>query len=277
MDRIRKNIPTLVKNLGPDRGRDFVRCILTTDTFPKIVQHRQKIGGKTVTIVGVCKGAGMIMPQMATTLSFIFTDLSIPPRLLKPLFQTAVDESFNRITVDGDMSTNDTSLCLANGRAGNSRLQGKTLRSAESLLVSILKELARMIILDGEGATKLVEIQVVGARTRLDADRAAYAVANSPLVKTAINGSEVNWGRIIAAVGRSGVKINPDRIDIDFDRIPVVRSSRGRPETYTLARGVLKKKEIKIRINLHQGKCTTSLLTCDLSTEYVRINAGYLS
>lgn len=275
--RIRKALPSLVRGLGPDRGAEFARSILTTDTFPKIVIRKKEISRKRVTILGVAKGAGMIMPNMATMLAFVLTDIVIPIRLLRPLFKSVVDDSFNRITIDGDTSTNDSAVCLANGMAGNPFPRGNVLSRVENLLGEVLQELAQLIVLDGEGATRLIEVEVKGARTIRDADLAARTVANSLLCKTAFHGAEANWGRIIAALGRSTARINPEKIDVDFDSIPVVRSSRGCPANDHLARAVLKKKQFRIRIHLHQGRARVSVLTCDLSSEYVSINAGYLS
>jgi glutamate N-acetyltransferase/amino-acid N-acetyltransferase len=274
---MRNSLPPLVKILNPEKANDFIQSILTTDTFPKVVYTRKVIGGRKVTLLGIAKGAGMIMPNMATMLSFVFTDLAIPAPLLRPIFKVAVDESFNRITVDGDTSTNDTALCLANGLAGNGRPRGRSLSQIESLITETLKELAKMIVLDGEGATRLVEILVEGARNPREADLVARTIANSPLVKTAIYGAEPNWGRIIAAAGRSGVRINPDRVDIRFGDLPVVRSSLGIPGAQKRAIPLLKKKEVKIRVNLNQGKARASILTCDFSEGYVKINAGYMT
>jgi len=277
VEKMRNSLPPLVKILNPEKANDFIQSILTTDTFPKVVYTRKVIGGRKVTLFGIAKGAGMIMPNMATMLSFVFTDLAIPAPLLRPIFKVAVDESFNRITVDGDTSTNDTALCLANGLAGNGRPRGRSLSQVESLITETLKELAKMIVLDGEGATRLVEILVEGARNPREADLVARTIANSPLVKTAIYGAEPNWGRIIAAAGRSGVRINPDRVDIRFGDLPVVRSSLGIPGAQKRAIPLLKKKEVKIRVNLNQGKARASILTCDFSEGYVKINAGYMT
>ncbi|MCX5860305.1 MAG: bifunctional glutamate N-acetyltransferase/amino-acid acetyltransferase ArgJ [Proteobacteria bacterium] len=204
--KMMNSLPALVQNLSPKTAPDFIQSILTTDTFPKVVYTRKIIGGKKITLFGTAKGAGMIMPNMATMLGFVFTDLAIPSRLLQPIFTAAVEESFNRITVDGDTSTNDTALCLANGLAGNAVPRGRSLSQVESLIGDTLKELARMIVRDGEGGTKLVEIRVEGARNPREADLVARTIANSPLVKTAIYGAEPNWGRIIAAAGRQGSK-----------------------------------------------------------------------
>ncbi len=277
VNKMMNSLPALVKNLSPNMAPDFIRSILTTDTFPKVVYTQKVIGGKKITLFGTAKGAGMIMPNMATMLGFIFTDLAIPARLLKPIFAHAVEDSFNRITVDGDTSTNDTAVCLANGLAANPLPRGRSLSQVESLIGNALKELARMIVLDGEGATKLVEILVEKARTTREADLVARTIANSPLVKTAISGAEPNWGRIIAAAGRSGVRINPDRVDICFGELPVVRSSQGIPGAQKKAIPLLQKKNIKIRVNLNQGKARASILTCDFSEGYVKINAGYMT
>lgn len=275
--KMMNSLPALVQNLSPKTAPDFIQSILTTDTFPKVVYTRKIIGGKKITLFGTAKGAGMIMPNMATMLGFVFTDLAIPSRLLQPIFTAAVEESFNRITVDGDTSTNDTALCLANGLAGNAVPRGRSLSQVESLIGDTLKELARMIVRDGEGGTKLVEIRVEGARNPREADLVARTIANSPLVKTAIYGAEPNWGRIIAAAGRSGVKINPDRVDIWFGGLQAVRSSQGVPGAQKKAIPLLKKKEIKIRVNLNQGQARTSILTCDFSEGYIKINAGYMT
>jgi glutamate N-acetyltransferase/amino-acid N-acetyltransferase len=229
-----------------------------------------------VTITGICKGAGMIQPKMATMLSFITTDASMENSALDTALRQAVNRSFNRITIDGDMSTNDTVLIMANGMAGNEpiRLKSKAYDVFAAALAEQLYELSEMIVRDGEGATKLVEVEVRNARSEKDAEDGAFAVANSLLVKTAIYGNDANWGRLMAALGYSGIVLKEEKIDIYLNDLMVAKNG--------MAAGVdkeanekLKNKRIKIVIDLHLGKRSAKVLTCDLTEDYIRINAEY--
>ena len=275
---LEKSLPPLVSSLSPKGLGEAAQAIMTTDTFPKAVVTRGMINGKEITVAGIAKGAGMISPQMATLLSFVVTDAAISLPALRRSLKEGVEKSFNRITVDGDMSTNDTLLIMANGRAGNRTLMPNTPghKKFMALLQEVLFPLAKMVAFDGEGATKLVEIAVEGARTAPEAEKVARTVANSPLVKTAIFGHDANWGRILCAAGYSGVPIDPDRVDIFFDRVKIVSHGMGTGLTLEKkATAVMKKREYAIRIHLHQGKEKASIWTSDFSFDYVKINASY--
>lgn len=276
MERIRRKIPELIAGLRKETIHDAASAIMTTDTFPKVVSRKIRVGNKSCTITGICKGAGMIYPDMATMLCFIMTDLNIERSALDAALRDAVKKSFNRITIDGDMSTNDTVLIMANGMAGNDSVKHSSaaFRTFASTLCGITCEMSRMIVRDGEGATKLVEIEVKNAMNEKDAGKAAFAIANSLLVKTAIYGNDANWGRIMAAVGSSGIIIKEDRTDIYIGKVRVVKDgiSTGKNREATDA---LKEREIKITLDLHLGKESSSVLTCDLTEDYVRINAEY--
>jgi glutamate N-acetyltransferase/amino-acid N-acetyltransferase len=279
LTRMMKAVPELAHSLSLDGLPSVSQAIMTTDTFPKLVSKEISIGRKKVHIVGMAKGAGMLHPDMATMLCFVLTDLAVSPALLDRFLRKATDQSFNRITVDGDTSTNDLILVMANGLAGNPILdQPRTTgaRLFSRALDQVLFELARMCVRDGEGATKDITLQVQGARNEEEARILALTVAHSPLVKTALFGQDANWGRILAALGRSGVSFDPERVDIYFDRVQIVKNgiSKG-PKEEARAGAVLKKRSLTIRIDLHQGSAETRIYTCDLSLDYVRINADY--
>lgn len=275
MDAIRSGIPRAAGALSSD-GEAAARAILTTDNFPKTAAVRLDIDGVEVTIGGMAKGAGMIHPNMATTLCFLTTDASVPPAVLRGALKRAVQESFNSITVDGDTSTNDTVLLLANGCAGGAPItNGEALSRFTAALTLVAGELARMVVRDGEGATKLVEISVEGAASDLEARQAAMTVANSLLVKTALHGGEPNWGRILAALGRSGVEMNEETTDVSFGELEVVRGGLGVPGVWDAAAAALEEKEVSIRIRLGVGNGAAKVWTSDLSEEYVRINGSY--
>uniref|UniRef100_A0A831UC50 Arginine biosynthesis bifunctional protein ArgJ n=1 Tax=Geobacter metallireducens TaxID=28232 RepID=A0A831UC50_GEOME len=278
MERVRAGIAPLIQGLGAGTLDDVARAIMTTDTFPKLEVRTGMAGGAEYTIAGIAKGAGMIMPNMATMLAFIVTDAAVDPAWLKTVFAVGVDRSFNAITVDGDTSTNDTALIMANGAAGTPVLSAGSDGAADfvRLLDEVLLALAKLIVKDGEGATKFVEIAVKGARSDADAKRAAMAVANSCLVKTAFFGQDANWGRIFAAVGYSGAEVEPDRAELFFDDVQMVRNgvfAGGDAE----ARGteVLRKKEFSVTVDLHLGAGEATVYTSDLSYDYVKINADY--
>lgn len=276
MDRIAAGITGLVDGLGQASLEDVAAAIMTTDTFPKIARKRVGIGAQTGTIAGICKGAGMICPDMATMLCFILTDIAVDQKTLDETLKEAVKKSFNRLTIDGDMSTNDTVLIMANGILGNPPVTEKTeaylpFRKALSELTT---ELAKMIARDGEGATKYIEVEIKGAKNEADAEKAALTIANSNLVKTAICGNDANWGRIMAALGYSGVFFKEKLVDIFFGKVKIVHKgvAAGKDKE---AGEVLKGKEVRIVIDLHGGKASAKVFTCDLTEEYIRINADY--
>jgi glutamate N-acetyltransferase/amino-acid N-acetyltransferase len=278
--KIKEGIPQLLENLSPEGCMKTVEAIMTTDTFPKVEVATCRIRGKSVKLCGMVKGAGMIRPNMATMLSFLVTDANVKSPRLQQMLRQAAEDSYNRITVDGETSTNDTVLLLANGEAGHPSLNrmdrdGKVF---QSMLSEVCQNLAKSVVKDGEGAKKFVEILIQGARNREDAKRAAYAIAHSPLVKTAFFGEDANWGRILCALGHSGAQINPNRINVFFDKIPIVRGGMGvGPRLEAQAGKILKKKSFKVTVDLHLGKSQFSVFTTDLSIDYVKINASYRS
>jgi len=278
LDRLKNAIPALIGGLASGTLDNVAEAIMTTDTFPKMEARSGQAGGISYTVAGIAKGAGMIMPNMATMLSFIISDAAVAPAVLDTAFRRAVDRSFNIISVDGDTSTNDTCLIMANGQAGNPTIATGTPEAAafEELLQDVLLSLAKQIVKDGEGATKFVEIRVTGASDDGDAKRAALAVANSCLVKTAFFGQDANWGRIFAAVGYSGAQVDPARLALCFDDVCMARNgvfAGGDAE----ARGteVLKKREFAVTVDLGLGTGSATVFTSDLSHEYVSINADY--
>jgi len=282
MDKIKQGILTLNSELRTPNSvhgwQDAAEAIMTTDTFPKIAMEKGRVGGREVTILGIAKGAGMICPDMATMLAFLSTDVAIEQKTLQAALKTAVDNSFNCITVDGDTSTNDTVLILANGMAGNKQLTAHSsqLTVFYEMLEKVCLKLAHLIVRDGEGATKFLGFSVKGARTERDAECVARTVANSLLVKTAFFGEDANWGRIMAAIGRSGVKVDQARIDISFNGVPVVRKGIGTGRDGDASR-VIKEKDIIVTIDLGLGKKDATIWTTDLSYDYVKVNAGYRS
>ena len=280
IDRVKEGIPTLIAKLSRTGGRQAAQAILTTDLRPKTVVVQARIGGKVVTIGGMAKGSGMIHPNMATMLGYLTTDAAIAPAALQRALKSAVDQSFNCITVDGDTSTNDTVLCLANGLAKNATIQSGTThyRQFEELLTQASQALALAICRDGEGVTKVVKIAVGGAKTMAAAKRVASTIATSNLVKTALFGEDANWGRVMGAIGRSGVPINPDKLTVCFDKVVMVKHGMGTglAAERKIAQ-VFKKKEFTISVDLGQGRASTHMWTTDLSYDYVRINASYRS
>lgn len=273
---IKNALPNLVKNLSPNGFKSVAKALMTTDSSPKMSYFEGQAGGHTFHLLGLAKGAGMIMPNMATMLSFLLTDINIDSQTLWPIFRSAVESTFNRITVDGETSTNDMVLIMANGIAGNRSLDMSDINDFERGLTDVMGELAYMIAKDGEGATKAVIIEVNGAATKNDANTAARAVANSNLVKTAIFGQDPNWGRIMAALGRSGVKMEENKIQIWIDGIKVVEGGLMTSEKEeSKAAEKMKKKQLTITINLNQGRYKDRIITCDLTYDYIRINADY--
>jgi glutamate N-acetyltransferase/amino-acid N-acetyltransferase len=276
MDKIASAAPVLASHISPRGLDDFSRAIMTTDTVPKLVQRRADIDGRPVTLVAVAKGAGMIRPDMATMLCFVCTDARVHAPLLQQCLKNAVDRSLNRITIDGDTSTNDMVLMLANGASGAEVQSPEQHRIFQTLLNDLLADIAHRLVRDGEGVTKVVRITVQGASSDAAAWRIADTVAHSPLVKTAFFGEDANWGRIMAAVGRAGVPVEPQNIDLFFGQVQIVgRGSWCGPEAEAKATAVLKQDEFSVTIELNQGQGTDSLLTCDFSLDYVRINADY--
>jgi glutamate N-acetyltransferase/amino-acid N-acetyltransferase len=276
MDRIRPKIPELIDNLGMSTMEDVASAIMTTDTFPKVSQKNVKIGNKIGSIAGICKGAGMICPNMATMLCFIISDIAVHQKTLNKTLNIAVKRTFNRITVDGDMSTNDTVLVMANGMLGNKQIteKSKSYTAFKNALYGVIYDLSRLIVKDGEGATKFIEIEVKGARTEADAEKAAFSVANSNLVKTSVYGNDANWGRVMAALGYSGIDVIEEKIDISFGKVKIVSRGIGTGRDIE-AKEVLEKKGIKITIDLHRGRSSANVLTCDLTEDYIRLNADY--
>jgi glutamate N-acetyltransferase / amino-acid N-acetyltransferase len=275
-DTIIAALPELTNNAAPGNAPSFSESILTTDTCTKTIAVREKINGRCVHVLGMAKGSGMIMPDMATMLAFIVTDADVDKTLLASLLREETEMSFNRICVDGDMSTNDTVLLMAGGRSGITvTLKSKALAPFRAMLRKVMQELALMIVKDGEGATKLLRINVSGAKTTADAKKAGLQVARSCLVKTAFFGEDYNWGRIIAALGQSGAACRPEKISIHFNTIPTVCNGQGIPENRARLVNVMKQKEITLDINLHNGRKKCGVITCDLSYDYVKINADY--
>ncbi|HMK61680.1 MAG TPA: bifunctional glutamate N-acetyltransferase/amino-acid acetyltransferase ArgJ [Dissulfurispiraceae bacterium] len=276
MARIRPIIGDLVAKLGSASINDVAAAIMTTDTFSKIIVKKKRIGGRMITVTGICKGAGMIQPNMATMLSFVLTDAAIESKALGEALRQAVNRSFNRITIDGDMSTNDTVLIMANGAAGNEVIKkgSDEYEAFSGMLQRLTYELSELIVRDGEGATKFVEVEIKNARTEKEAEKGAFAIANSLLVKTAIYGNDANWGRLMAALGYSGIMLKEEKTDITINGLKVVKGG--------IATGVdvqanerLKEKKIKIIVDLHLGEGCVKVLTCDLTENYVQINAEY--
>ena len=281
VERIRAALPKLTAALQPGGWEEAAEAIRTTDTFPKSGFRRFDIDGAPMLLAGIAKGSGMIHPDMATMLGFLFTDASIAPAALQTLLARAVAESFNSITVDGDTSTNDTVLAFASGAAGGAAITDADDPRAAPLaeaLNSLCRELAMAIVRDGEGAGKFVTITVSGARNAAEAKQVAMTVATSPLVKTALAGSDPNWGRILAAVGRAGVPLAPDRLQLELGRARVLTAGEEDPG-YSEAQGqeAMAGREITIRIGLGLGEATHTVWTCDLTHDYISINADYRS
>ena len=282
VDRIVAGLPKAVEALRADAWAEAAEGIMTTDTLPKAASRQVQIGGRTVTVTGISKGAGMIRPNMATMLGYVATDAHIAPELLQGLVRDAADASFNRITIDGDTSTNDSFVLIATHKAGHARIEslaspeGQVLREA---VIAVSQQLAQAIVRDGEGATKFITVKVEGGRDEAECQLAAYAIAHSPLVKTAFFASDPNLGRILAAVGYAGIAdLDQTLIDLFLDDVHVVRQG-GRHPDYREEDGqrVMKQSEITVRVTLHRGLAQATVWTCDLSHDYVTINADYRS
>jgi len=281
IERLIAGLPQAIGRLGEDHWLQAAQAIMTTDTVPKAVSRRANIAGTTVTVTGIAKGAGMIRPNMATMFGFIGTDAAIAPALLQQLTQHLADRSFNCITIDGDTSTNDSFITIATG-CGPVRIESARAASFAAfseVLTDVARELAQAIVRDGEGATKFIEVRVEQAATEHEARQVGYAVAHSPLVKTAFFASDPNLGRILAAVGNAGVNgLQPERVQMYLDGVYVVRDG-GRHPAYQEEDGqsVMKNSEIVVRLQLGRGRAVASVWTTDLSHEYVPINADYRS
>ncbi|MFN2348732.1 MAG: bifunctional glutamate N-acetyltransferase/amino-acid acetyltransferase ArgJ [Thioalkalivibrio sp.] len=277
--RIRQALPGVAAALSEDAWLDVMRAIMTTDTVGKGMSRQVKLSGGTATITGIAKGSGMIRPDMATMLAYLATDVSIPVAELQPMLSDAMDSSFNCITVDGDTSTNDACVLCATGASQVTLAGDKDRRLFRAALQAVCDHLAQAIVRDGEGATKFITIQVSGAATNQEARLVADAVAHSPLVKTALFASDPNWGRILAAVGRAGVEaLDVNRVSLHVGDV-LIAEQGGRASTYTEEAGkqVMAEAEIPIRIGLGRGDGRATVYTCDLSFDYVRINAEYRS
>ena len=277
MEKIAAGITLSAQSLGAD-GTSAAEAIRTTDTFTKEAAVQFVHNGVTITLGGMAKGSGMIAPNMATMLAFVSTDANIGAIALQQATQRSVGRSFNRISVDGDMSTNDMVIVLANGLAGNPGIAeptGELYALIAAALEQLLVTLAKMIVMDGEGATKFLEIRMLGAASEKEADQAARAVANSNLVKTAIHGEDANWGRILAAIGYSGITFDPALVTIQFGDVPILGQHYAIDFSEERAKQVLSQREIVLTIDLHGGSASATFWTCDLSKDYVAINANY--
>ncbi len=277
MDRVLAGIRRAAAELSRAGGADAAAAIMTTDTFTKEAAVRVELGGAGVTIGGMAKGSGMIHPNMATMLCFITTDAAITPAMLKKALAAVVDCTFNMITVDGDTSTNDMALALAGGAAGNRLVdaEGPDFAAFCAALEQVCRRLAVDIARDGEGATKLLEVRVQGARSRRDARLAARAVAASNLVKTAVFGEDANWGRVLCAAGYSGAEFNPDMVDIFIGDVKVAENGGSLPFSEERAAGVLARDHVIITLDFKSGDCAATAWGCDLTYDYVRINGSY--
>lgn len=282
VDRMVSALPGAMQTLSVDTWALAAQGIMTTDTRPKLVSRQLKIGGKNVSITGIAKGAGMIKPNMATMLAYVATDANISKSALNALLKDVVNVSFNRITVDGDTSTNDVCVLIATRKAGNATISAKEsadYKRFKKNLEDVFVELAQAVIRDAEGATKFITLQIKGGKTEAECLKVAYAVAESPLVKTAFFAADPNWGRIVAAIGRSGISdLNANAVKIHLNEVLIVEKG-GRAKSYTEAEGqrVMKQSDITITIQLGRGKIEQTVWTSDLSHDYIKINAEYRS
>jgi glutamate N-acetyltransferase / amino-acid N-acetyltransferase len=274
----------MAERASPGEWMGAAKAIMTTDTFPKVATATVKLGKATVTINGMAKGSGMIAPDMATMLSFVFTDAPLSPAVLQSLLKSGVEDTFNAITVDGDTSTSDTLLAFATGAAAAngapkiSRASDPRLKAFTKAFHTVLADLAEQVARDGEGARKLVEIIVEGAVSKISARRIAMSVANSPLVKTAIAGEDANWGRVVMAVGKAGEPANRDKLSISFNGIRVAKSGARDPAyDEAVVSAAMKNPKIQIKVSLGLGKGRDRVLTCDLTKGYIEINGDYRS
>jgi len=278
MDVLRKGIPRVAAALSTEGFDDAAEAIRTTDTHAKVASTRTKIGGRVITIVGIAKGSGMIEPNMATMLSFLATDAAISPALLRTMLRRVTDATYNRLTIDGEGSTSDTVVLMASGRAGGTNLRSGSAeaRQFEAALLAVCEDLVRQLARDGEGATRLITVEISGARSAAEADRAARRIGNSMLVKTAIFGGDPNWGRIMQTLGAGVIAWNPEKTRVRVGGVTVF--SRGRSAGRAArkrAKKALRAEEISIEVELGKGRHCARLFTCDLSYDYVKINAEY--
>lgn len=278
MGKVAKGISPLVKGLSRDHFQRAAEAILTTDQSVKIGGFSGTVGGKGYSLVAFAKGAGMVEPHMkcATMLAYFLTDLKMAPRELNIIFQNAVEQSFNRITIDGDMSTNDTALLMANGLAGNKTISARDKRYFSAQLTRLMQDLARQMVADGEGATKVVRVEVKGAKNNDQARKIAYAVGNSQLVKTSFFGQDPNWGRLVGAAARAGAAFDPDRVNVSYGGVHVARRgvSTG-PKAEGRAKQVMKKRDFTVTLDLHLGAGSHWIWVSDLTVDYVKLNANY--
>jgi glutamate N-acetyltransferase/amino-acid N-acetyltransferase len=277
MDKVLPGVRAAAGQVSTDGGSLAAQAIMTTDTFPKEAAVNLKLGGKTVTIGGTAKGSGMIHPNMATLLCFITTDAAVSPACLKKALKHAADLSFNMITVDGDSSTNDMAVIMANGLAGNKKIEdeGSDYAYFREALTAVCTSLAKDIARDGEGATKMIEVKVLNAATDKDARLAARSIAGSNLVKTAVFGQDANWGRVICAAGYSGAAFDPEKVDIFLGDVQVAREGGSLEFSEELALEALRQSTVKITLDFKSGRGSATAWGCDLSYDYVKINADY--
>lgn len=278
MDIVRKGIKNAIETMSKDGGLACAEAIQTTDTFIKHSVYTATIGGKEVTVAGIAKGAGMIAPNMATMLTFLTTDAAVDGALLQWMVKMVADHSFNMVVVDGDTSTNDSMIVLANGLAGNDKITDEKHPDYEAfyeLLQAVATDLAKMIAHDGEGATKFLEVNVVGAKNFAEAKTAAMAIARSPLVKTAFFGEDPNWGRIVCAAGYSGAEMQADKVNLEIGGIRLVENGLNCNVPLEKLKPTMAEKEISMQIDLAVGDAKATVWTCDFSYEYVKINGEY--
>ncbi len=279
-EKFEKNISSLVAGLSTDGFTDVARAIMTTDTVHKTAEREIQLGGRNVKLMGMAKGSGMIMPNMATMLAFVVTDANISRTALDSILKLSTERTFNRITVDGDTSTNDMVLLLANGKAANPEiiLDSEGFQALKDVVEDLLKDLALQIVADGEGASKTITICVKGAGSDEDAEKLARTVANSNLVKTAFFGEDANWGRIFGALGRAGVAFDESEVDLYFGDVQLVRNGLGLSgDAEAQATEVLKKDRFTVTVDMGVGDGYAEVYTCDFSLDYVKINADYRS
>jgi glutamate N-acetyltransferase/amino-acid N-acetyltransferase len=279
MEKVEAGLRVLIPRLDIPGGAAAARAIMTTDTKPKEIGLEFRLGGRRARIGGMAKGSGMIAPRMATMLAFLTTDVHVIPPLLKSAVERAAANSFNRITVDGDTSTNDMAVVLSGGQAGVPVVdrKGSELSAFQEALEEAFRSLAGMIVRDGEGATKIAEVRVEGAASQDDAERVARTIAESPLVKTALHGGDPNWGRILAAAGRSGVEFDADKVDVFVGEVHVAERGAARSYDEKEAARAMRADPVILRVRLNQGDCGAWMLTSDLSHGYIDINAHYRS
>jgi glutamate N-acetyltransferase/amino-acid N-acetyltransferase len=277
VEKVINGIPSLLAARGdsPDHAMCFARAIMTTDTRPKVATAEFTLKGKTARLLGIAKGAGMIHPNMATMLAYIVTDVAACAEHLQALLTTSADRTFNRISIDGDTSTNDTLCLLASGASGLKLGNFAVAKAFASALEDVCSDLSQQIVGDGEGVTHVVRLQIEGAKSEAEAEQIARTIAHSPLVKTAWAGADPNWGRILAAIGRSGVKLDPSKVGIYFGEIQVCKNGGAAGFDEQKAHRYLSQTTFDITVRLNRGKTRITFLTCDLTAEYVHINADY--